>query len=90
MQGMKSTLRREFFYVSDGKIMSINYDNALGNDIEYIYVNMYGVGGCSGSGVIDKNTKEVIGIFSGAAVSGDRAEMNYLIPVRYIWDLLDK
>ena len=82
--------------INEGKIQSYNKDARLSGDqseVERIYVDLTGHPGNSGSGVINASTGECVGVFAGASL--DKAgivvvEMNYAIPVRYLWELIDR
>ena len=79
---------------NEGRVQSFNKDKRLaeGQDkIDRIYVDLHGVPGNSGSAVIDKKTGRVIGIYSGASLGtkdGFTSELNYAMPIKYVWDLL--
>ena len=77
--------------LTTGKVQSINRDERIsGSDMRRIYLDLSGTHGNSGSAVIDAQTARVIGIFSGASVDRHaNAEINYAIPTRYIWDLIN-
>lgn len=72
---------------TEGKIASVN---DIG-DITTIFADMFGKPGNSGSPVIDKRTKKVIGIFWGAITRpGTNESINCFTPINKVWDLLDK
>ena len=76
--------------LTTGKVQSINKDERLEGDMKRIYLDLSGTHGNSGSAVIDAKTVRVIGIFSGASVDrGANAEINYAVPSKYIWDLIN-
>lgn len=81
---------------NEGSVQSYNKDVYQGDkdkNIERIYVDMSGVPGSSGSPVIDKQTGKVIGVFSGSSLNHKEnltSEINYAMPIEYIWDLLPK
>ncbi len=84
--------RFETITVTEGKVQSINKDAHSYSANTNIYVDLSGHPGCSGSGVIDKNSGKCIGIFAGCAVghSGHLdLTINYAIPVKYLWRLLE-
>lgn len=74
----------------DGKVQSINKDSCSGKEQTFVYVDLAGHPGSSGSGVIDKNTGRALSIFSGAALhhSDHSLKIRYSIPVKYLWSLL--
>ena len=77
--------------LTTGKVQSINRDERIGRDMKYIYLDLSGTHGNSGSAVVDQETARVIGIFSGASVDKDaNAEINFAVPTKYIWDLINK
>lgn len=86
--------RFEKISINEGKAQSYNKDTRLkeGQDeIERLYLDLFGVPGNSGSGVIDKETGLVVGVFAGSSVghSGSMTfELNYSIPVVYLWNLI--
>ena len=77
--------------LTTGKVQSINRDEHIhGSDMRRIYLDLSGTHGNSGSAVIDVNSARVIGIFSGASIDrGANAEINFAIPSKYIWDLIN-
>ena len=76
--------------LTTGKIQSINRDEHIGRDMKYIYLDLSGTHGNSGSAVIDKESARVIGIFSGASIDRNaNAEINFAVPTKYIWDLIN-
>ncbi len=77
--------------LTTGKVQSINRDEHIqGSDMRRIYLDLSGTHGNSGSAVIDMATARVIGIFSGASIDrGANAEINFAIPTKYIWDLIN-
>lgn len=84
--------RFESISITEGKVQSVNKDHKSGKDNENIYVDLSGHPGGSGSGVIDKQTGRCIGIFGGCAIAesnGLKRTMNYAIPTRYLWKLLE-
>lgn len=78
--------------LTTGKVQSINRDEHIqSSDMKRIYLDLSGTHGNSGSAVIDAKTARVIGIFSGASIDrGANAEINFAIPTKYIWDLINK
>lgn len=83
--------RFEKITLTEGRVQSINKDNAVGDDVTKIFVDISGQPGSSGSGVIDKNTGKCIGIFAGAAIHNSnnlKLTINYAIPVDYLWKLI--
>ena len=82
--------------INEGKIQSYNKDARLGGDqseVERIYVDLTGHPGNSGSGVIHGLTGECLGVFAGASLdrrSTPVVEMNFAIPVKYLWDLISR
>lgn len=76
--------------LTTGKVQSINVDELLEGNMRRIYLDLSGTHGNSGSAVIEVSSARVIGIFSGASVDrGANAEINYAIPTKYIWDLIN-
>ena len=77
--------------LTTGKVQSINRDEHIqDSDMRRIYLDLSGTHGNSGSAVIDAATARVIGIFSGASIDrGANAEINFAIPTKYIWDLIN-
>lgn len=88
--------RFESISINEGKVQSYNKDTHLRGElskIERIYVDLTGHPGNSGSGVINTQTGECIGVFAGASLDRTETpivEMNFAIPVKYLWDLIDK
>ena len=58
--------------------------------MELIYLDIMGHPGSSGSGVIDKSTGRLIGIFVGVSIhhSDPSLKIRRAIPVKYLWKLL--
>lgn len=86
--------RFEKLSINEGKVQSINNDKRIDEEkgIDWIYVDLTGSAGNSGSGVIDKNTGRCIGIYAGASLgySGNvQFKLNRSIPIKYLWDLID-
>ena len=81
---------------NEGTIQSVNKDSKLKDDmdtVDRIYVDINGVPGNSGSALLDKQTGEVLGIYSGASVhwqQGIAHQKKYAMPIKYVWDLLPK
>ena len=81
---------------NEGKVQSINKDNCMPEnekDVERIYLDLSGQPGNSGSPVVDKKTGSVIGIFAGASLARKGYlvnEINYAIPLKYLWNLIYK
>ena len=77
--------------LTTGKVQSINRDEHIqSSDMKRIYLDLSGTHGNSGSAVIEASTARVIGIFSGASIDrGANAEINFAIPTKYIWDLIN-
>lgn len=75
--------------MNKGYVQSINKDN-FDNDNTWIYVDLSGLPGNSGSGVINEETGLIEGIFAGASVNpANKAQtINRIIPVQYLWKLL--
>ena len=72
--------------ITDGKVASVNY---IGKR-KAVFANMFGKPGNSGSPVLDKNSKEVIGVFWGG-VNGPNLEMIHCFtPIDIIWEFLTK
>ena len=87
--------RFEKISVNEGKVQSINKDTRLGDekDIDRIYVDLTGVPGNSGSGVIEKNTGKCVAVYAGASIgrqSGISHTLNFGIHLKYLWDLMQK
>lgn len=85
--------RFEKITLTEGKVQSINKDNAVGDDITKIFVDISGQPGSSGSGIINKNNGRCIGIFAGAAIHNAetlKLTINYAVPIDYLWDLILK
>ena len=83
--------RFEKITLTEGKVQSINKDSAIGDDITKIFVDISGQSGSSGSGVIDKNTGRLIGVFAGAALHHSPSitqSINYAVPVDYLWEII--
>lgn len=83
--------RFEKITLTEGKVQSINKDNAVGDDITKIFVDISGQPGSSGSGVINKNNGKCIGIFAGAVVHNTgtlKLTINYAVPINYLWNLI--
>ena len=78
----KSTLNEASF--NEGKIQCIN---SLSNGRRACYTDLSGMHGSSGSGVIDKKTGRLIGVFSGSIARG-MDEINYFVPIKFLWDLI--
>lgn len=77
--------------LTQGSVQSINRDTHIGDGMIRIYVDLSGTHGNSGSAVLDKSSGKVIGIFSGASVDREaNAELNFVIPTKYIWDLINQ
>lgn len=78
--------------LNEGKVQAYNIDARLDDNVERIYLDLTGHPGNSGSGVIDSRSGECIGIFAGASLgrtSVNAVEMNFAIPIRYLWDLIE-
>ena len=76
--------------LTTGKVQSVNKDEHLEGNMRRIYLDLSGTHGNSGSAVIEVSSARVIGIFSGASVDRQaNAEINFAIPTRYIWDLIN-
>lgn len=72
--------------ITEGKIASIN--QLL--EREVVFADMFGKPGNSGSPVIDKETKKVIGIFFGGIVDPNSKEMiNCFTPATEIWKSIE-
>lgn len=72
---------------AEGKIASINFIN----ERRIIFADMFGKSGNSGSPVIDKKTKKVIGIFFGSITEGNYfEEINCFTAIDEIWNLIKK
>lgn len=85
--------RFENITLTEGKVQSINKDNAIDDGITKIFVDIVGQPGSSGSGVINKNNGKCIGIFAGAAIHNIgtlKSTINYAIPIDYLWNLILK
>ncbi len=68
--------------ITDGKVASVNdYDGRT-----VVFANMFGKPGNSGSPVIDKNNKKVIGVFWGGISQGTEM-IPCFTPLENIWDL---
>lgn len=81
--------------LNEGKIQSINKDSMLGErkDIDRVYVDLTGVPGNSGGGVIEKATGKVIAVYAGASIGwqqGISHTLNFGIHLKYLWDLMQK
>lgn len=74
----------------EGQVQSINKDLHIPVDTDFIYIDMLGQPGSSGSGVIDKQTGRLISIFKGVSIdpSDLSLKMRMSIPVKYLWNLL--
>jgi len=72
----------------DGKIASLQVKSGM----ELIYVDMQAKQGSSGGAVISKKTGEVVGILCGSQTHGDALveEINYVLPIRYAWEMFTK
>ena len=76
--------------LTTGKVQSVNKDEHLEGNMRRIYLDLSGTHGNSGSAVIEVSSARVIGIFSGASVDRSaNAEINFAIPTKYIWDLIN-
>ena len=75
--------------INEGAVQSVNKDN-YDNDNTWIYVDLKGLPGNSGSGVLNTETGQIEGIFAGASVNpNNQAQtINRMIPVQYLWNLL--
>ena len=81
--------------LQQGKVQSYNKDSKLKNgldEVERLYLDLFGVPGNSGSGIINKENGRIVGIFAGSSI--DRSvsmtfELNYAIPVSYLWNLIE-
>lgn len=85
--------RFEKITLTEGKIQSINKDNAVGDDVTKIFVDISGQPGSSGSGVITKKNGKCIGIFAGAVIHNVgtlKLTINYAVPIDYLWNLILK
>lgn len=88
--------RFEKISLNEGKAQSYNRDRKLPDgrdDIERLYVDLFGVPGNSGSGVIEKSSGICVGIFAGASVERvyqTTYELNYAIPLDYLWKLVNE
>jgi len=80
---------------NEGKTQSINKDSKFSKEeriVDRIYVDISGVPGSSGSAVINKNSGECIGIYSGASLTRQQnvtSEVSYAMPISYVWELLE-
>ncbi len=86
--------RFEKLSINEGKVQSINSDKRIEEekDIDWIYVDLTGSAGNSGSGVIDKQNGRCVGIYAGASLgySGNvQFKLNRCIPIKYLWDLIE-
>ena len=74
----------------EGKVQSINKDAYSQADTDFIYLDLLGQPGSSGSGVIDKATGRAIAVFKGAAINSNdpSLKIRMSIPVKYLWNLL--
>jgi hypothetical protein len=72
----------------DGKISS----SQMKDGVERLYVDMQAKRGSSGGSVISKTTNEVIGILCGSQILGGDLveEINYIAPIKYIWQEFSK
>lgn len=81
--------------INEGKVQSYNKDAHMGEDeseIDRIYVDLTGHSGNSGSGLVDIKSNQCIGVYAGGSLgySGPVViKMNYAIPVKYLWDLIE-
>lgn len=78
--------------MNEGKIQSYNKDPLSKRNLERIYLDLTGHPGNSGSGVIDVESGECVGIFTGAFIeksSYPPREIKYANPIDYLWDLID-
>ena len=66
-----------------GKIASVNN---IENNREVVFADMFGVPGSSGSPIIDRKTKKVIGIYWGGISKGDSIIKSFT-PIKFIWNL---
>lgn len=83
--------RFEKITLTEGKVQSINKDNAVGDDIVKLFVDISGQPGSSGSGVINKNNGKCIGVFAGAVIHNTgtlKLTINYAVPIDYLWNLI--
>ena len=69
--------------ITDGKIASVN----MMDDRKVVFANMFGKPGSSGSPIVDKETKRVIGIYWGGIKRADEM-INCFTPVEFVWKLL--
>ena len=85
--------RFEKITLTEGKVQSINKDNAVGDDITKIFVDISGQPGSSGSGVINKQNGKCVGVFAGAVIHNTgtlKLTINYAVPIDYLWNLILK
>ena len=71
--------------IFEGQIAS----SQIVRDCECLYVDIQAKRGNSGGPVIDRNTGCVVGVLCGSQIQGDGhlvEEINYIRPVRYIWE----
>ena len=81
--------------LNEGKVQSINKDSLIDDkkDIDRIYVDLTGVPGNSGGGVIEKATGRAIAIYAGASIGwqqGISHTLNFGIHLKYLWNLMQK
>lgn len=76
--------------INEGTVQSINKDAYDESDNTWIYVDLSGLPGSSGSGVINKETGQIEGIFAGCSINPGKPQqtINRIIPVKYLWKLL--
>ena len=77
--------------INEGLVQSVNQD-AYDNDNMWIYADLKGLPGNSGSGVINAETGQLEGIFAGCSIhpSDKSLRINRIIPVEYLWNLLSE
>ena len=78
--------------INEGTVQSINQDAFGGNDNMWIYADLKGLPGNSGSGVINAETGQIEGIFAGCSIDPNEPSLriNRIIPVEYLWNLLSE
>ena len=76
--------------INQGTVQSVNRDAMDSSKNTWIYVDLSGLPGSSGSGVINAETGQLEGIFAGCSINpGERSQtINRIIPIKYLWKLL--